>query len=376
MPIEYWLLGFYKGISGELCLKDTLHKKDNAKNTSYNVFNYKYSLAKTIADDISWRDSDKQNHLISYQDENYPPLLKQINKAPPLLFVRGDPALLSFPLFGIVGSRKPTREGINNSRSFSSILAEHGISIVSGLAYGIDAAAHVSSLNRPGKTIAVIGTGIDIVYPRIHYSLVESIVENGGAIISIFPRNTSPLKHNFPQRNRIISGMSLGLLVVEAGLMSGAMITARLAAEQGREVFAIPGSIHSPLAKGTNKLIKNGANLVEDYKDIIKYLEPVYKAYKMAINKQLTMTETVKEMIDKPKINNTSLGKLTDEQDSPPLEALSIKIMEELDKGGLDIDRLVIHTKEPVNVIDAILVELEIKGLIFKENGLYHKNTG
>ena len=229
---------------------------------------------------MQWQDAATEHHIVAYDDENYPPLLKEIKGSPPVIFVRGDPELLRFPSFAIVGPRKPSREGLRNARNFGRYISQQGVCIVSGLAYGIDKEAHESSLGEQGKTVAVVGTGIDITYPRLHKELQEKIVRQGGAIVSSFARGTIPMPYNFPARNRIISGMSLGVLVVEAGFKSGAMITARYATEQGREVFAIPGSIHYPLAKGTNSLIKQGANLVESYEDIVAQLPPIYQRYR------------------------------------------------------------------------------------------------
>ena len=377
IPIEDWLTYFHCGISAARALaypSQDLPQYSSSADKDY--------LAATIQQDLCWEQSSPHNHLISYEDERYPVLLKQTKGAPALLFVRGDPTLLRFPLFGIVGSRKPTREGVQNACAFSSSLADYGICIVSGLAYGIDATAHINSLDKRGRTIAIIGTGIDITYPRAHHSLANKIVDNGGAIVSIFPRSMQPLRQNFPQRNRIISGMTLGLLVVEAGLASGAMITARLAAEQGREVFAIPGSIHSPLSEGTNKMIQDGANLTTNHQDIIKHLEPVYQSYGMAIKHQLagSIGSAARNVAGSAK----SSGGLFDEvasgaadelpgKHSEGLPGVSQQILLVLDKGPLYADQLAELTKEPVSSINSALVELELSQLIYQENNLYHK---
>jgi DNA processing protein len=183
------------------------------------------------------------------------------------LLVRGDPNVLSLPQLAIVGSRNPTQAGNDIARQFAAQLARSGLAITSGLALGIDAAAHRGALEGGGKTIAVCGTGLDIDYPRANAGLSEQIA-SGGALVSEFPLGTPASQSNFPRRNRIISGLSLGTLVVEAAVRSGSLITARLAGEQGREVFAIPGSIRNPLARGCHKLIRDGAQLVETPDDI------------------------------------------------------------------------------------------------------------
>ena len=236
-------------------------------------------LHQSIEEDLAWSQKSG-HHLVAYDSEYYPPLLGKIQDAPCVLFVLGDPALLKFPSLAIVGPRKPSGEGIYNARIFSAELAAHGLCITSGLAEGVDGIAHRSALDKDGRTLAVIGTGIDRVYPHRHISLTEQMIGSGrGAIVSIFRRGTSPLPGNFPRRNRIISGISMATLVIEAGLRSGAMITARLAGEQGRDVFAIPGSIHAPLSKGCHKLIKDGALLTETAEDITAHLPAIYRSH-------------------------------------------------------------------------------------------------
>lgn len=211
------------------------------------------------------------NQLITLADANYPASLLEIPDPPPLLYVKGDVARLNQPIIGIVGSRNATPQGLKNAESFAQALSEAGWCIASGLALGIDGAAHRGALLGKGSTIAVVGTGLDIVYPARHRELAYEIVEKG-VIISEFPLGEPSRSGNFPRRNRIISGLSRGVLVVEANLESGSLITARLAAEQGRDVFAIPGSIHSPLSRGCHRLIKQGAKLVDSIQDILEEL--------------------------------------------------------------------------------------------------------
>lgn len=211
-------------------------------------------------------------HLLTPADAGYPALLREIPDPPPRLFVRGDLDALSLPQLAIVGSRNATPGGAETAHSFAAHLSARGFCITSGLAEGIDAAAHRGALAGRGRTIAVCGTGPDSVYPRQHAGLAEQIVAAGGAIVSEFAPGTPVFRGNFPRRNRLISGLAVGTLVVEASLRSGALITARHAMEQGREVFAIPGSIHNPLARGCHRLIRSGAKLVETAADVVDEL--------------------------------------------------------------------------------------------------------
>ncbi|MFW2405715.1 MAG: DNA-processing protein DprA [Gammaproteobacteria bacterium] len=211
------------------------------------------------------------HYLVTRNDEAYPPLLNDIYDAPTALFVRGQLDALTLPQLAIVGSRNATPGGADTARRFAAHLGGAGFCIASGLALGIDAAAHSGALQAGARTIAVCATGPDLVYPARHEKLADAIAANG-AIITEFPPGTGVRREQFPQRNRLISGMSVGTLVVEAGLRSGALTTARFASEQGREVFAVPGSIHNPTARGCHRLIRNGAKLVEGSDDIIEEL--------------------------------------------------------------------------------------------------------
>lgn len=225
---------------------------------------------KAVDGDLAWREGPG-NHLLSQDDPAYPALLAEIPDPPPLLFVHGNPQVLSLPQLAVVGSRNPTPTGQRAARDFAAYLAGAGLAITSGLALGVDGAAHEGALKAQGVTIAVTGTGPDRVYPARHRDLAHAIAERG-ALVTEFPPGTPPLAENFPRRNRIISGLSVGTLVVEAALRSGSLITARCALEQGREVFAIPGSIHNPLARGCHALIRQGAKLVETGADIAEEL--------------------------------------------------------------------------------------------------------
>lgn len=211
------------------------------------------------------------NYLITLADTLYPGTLLEIPDPPPIIYVSGDPALLSSPALAIVGSRNSTAQGRENATQFARTLSRAGLTIVSGLALGIDAAAHWGGLDGRGSTVAVVGTGVNLVYPRANEKLAVE-VRARGALISEFPLGTSPIPGNFPRRNRLISGLARGVLVIEAAVYSGSLITAKLAAEQGREVLAIPGSIHSPLSRGCHALIKQGAKLVESAQDVLDEL--------------------------------------------------------------------------------------------------------
>lgn len=227
-----------------------------------------------VADDLAWLAADPARHLIGYTDPRYPEALRAISSPPLALFVVGDPGLLSQPQIAVVGSRAATPQGLDNARAFSSELVRRGLIVTSGLALGVDGAAHRGALDAAGATIAVCGTGLDRVYPARHKALAHELVRGGGALVSELAPGAGALRQHFPSRNRIISALSLGVLVVEASTDSGSLITARLAAEQGREVFAIPGSIHNPLARGCHRLIRDGAKLVESVDDILLELAP------------------------------------------------------------------------------------------------------
>lgn len=223
-----------------------------------------------VARAMRWA-AEPEHFIVTLADEAYPRPLLEIPDPPSLLYARGRIELLQRGSLAIVGSRNATPQGELNAASFAKALSQAGMTVVSGMAQGIDAAAHRGGLDGPGSTIAVLGTGIDIAYPKRNAELAARIAA-GGLLVSEFPLGTGPLASNFPRRNRLISGLAQGCLVIEAALASGSLITARSAAEQGREVFAIPGSIHSPLSKGCHALIKSGAKLVESAEDVLTEL--------------------------------------------------------------------------------------------------------
>jgi DNA processing protein len=222
--------------------------------------------------DLGWLSASSHRYLVALSDDAYPEALRQISGAPPIFLAEGNLSLLKTTQLAIVGSRNPTRYGIGLAHDFSLALSQRGMTVTSGLALGIDGAAHRGALTGSGHTIAVLGSGIDSVYPKSHQGLAGDILAAGGLILSEFPLGTAPLPWHFPKRNRIISGLSQGVLVIEATLGSGSLKTVEHALHQGREVFAVPGSVHSPLSRGCHTLIQQGAKLVNDLSDILTEL--------------------------------------------------------------------------------------------------------
>lgn len=276
--------------------------------------------------------------LLTLADSRYPKQLLEIADPPTVLYVTGGVGLLSSPALAVVGSRNATPQGIENARGFAHALSDAGFTVVSGLALGVDSAAHAGGLQGRGSTIAVLGTGIDIVYPRRNEKLAYEISQRG-ALVSEFPLGTPPKAPNFPRRNRLISGLARGCLVVEAAIDSGSLITARLAAEQGRDVFSIPGSIHSPLAKGCHALIKQGAKLVESARDVLE-----------------------------------EFGFSGGTFDSSPKVAEGHLLLEKMGFDPCDIDKLISRTGLTAEVVSAMLLELELDGKIAPlPGGLYQR---
>ncbi len=279
-------------------------------------------------------------HRIAAGEPGYPVQLRAIPDPPPVLFVQGDPALLALPQVAIVGSRSPTPAGRETAFAFACRLADAGLVITSGLATGIDAAAHRGALARGGRTVAVCGTGLDRIYPARHAALAGEIAV-AGALVSEFPPGTPALPHHFPRRNRLISGLSLGVLVVEARHRSGSLITARLAAEQGREVFAIPGSIHNPLACGCHRLIRDGARLVESPAEVLDGLQgDLFKAL-------------VPGPTQPPAPAGFSAG---------PLDSDSKILLNACGFGPVDVDVLVERTGFSAAAVTSMLLLLELRG--------------
>lgn len=293
---------------------------------------------RVLADDLRWLEQPA-HHLLTRHHRHYPPRLGEIARPPLALFVVGDPQALAMPQIAIVGSRNPTRDGVGLADDFARYLSSYGLIIASGLALGIDAAAHRGVLDAQGITLAVCGTGLDRVYPARHRTLAHHIAEQG-ALVSEFPPGTPARPHHFPQRNRILSGLCLGVLVVEAARHSGSLITARLAMEQGREVFAIPGSIHNPLARGCHRLIRDGAKLVESGEDILEELAPLLGR---------THAPAAAE-VD------------TDAESSH--DAVQQKLLEALSAGPKAVDQLVESTELTPEAVSSMLLTLELQGWI------------
>ena len=284
--------------------------------------------------------SGRDCHVLTWPDRRYPALLRETTSAPPLLFVHGDPDALSFPQLAIVGSRNATRGGIETAGRFAAHLAAAGFCITSGLALGIDGAAHRAALSVRGLTIAVLGSGPDQIYPPEHRSLAAEIAAQG-AIITEFPPGVPPRREQFPQRNRLISGLSLGTLVVEAGTRSGALITARCATEQGREVFAIPGSIHNPVARGCHQLIRSGAKLVETAQDVVEELGGLLSGFSESIE-QNTVLET----------------------SAPATEPEYQRLLDNMGWDPVSVDTLVSRSGLTAGEVSSMLLLLELEGRV------------
>lgn len=288
--------------------------------------------------------AQENNYVITLGDEDYPQSLLSIADPPVLLYVKGRPAFLNMPTVAIVGSRNASAQGMLNADRFAQNLSEAGLTVVSGLALGIDTGAHTGAIKSvqqgcAGSSIAVIGTGLDIVYPAANRALAHQIAEVG-CIISEYPLGTPAIAHNFPRRNRLISGLSLGVLVVEAAAQSGSLITARSALEQGREVFAIPGSIHSPLAKGCHQLIRQGAKLVESAQDILEELRW--------------------QSTDSKNTHSSGVQIAASNLSDPKLQSL----LENMGHEALSVDQLIVRTGLPVSSVQAALLNLELQGQI------------
>lgn len=238
--------------------------------------------AEGLAAGLAWLQASERHQLLGWRDPAYPPLLRRIASPPAMLFVAGDPGLLWQPTVAIVGSRAATAGGCANAAQFATALARAGLCIGSGLAAGIDAAAHRATLEAGGATVAVLGTGPDVAYPPRHRDLLAQVAA-AGAVVSEHLPGTPPLRAHFPSRNRILAGLALGVVVVEAALRSGALITAHQAADAGREVFALPGSIHNPMARGCHRLIREGAQLVEGPAEVVEALAPAVRELARAL---------------------------------------------------------------------------------------------
>ena len=301
---------------------------------------YRESLTEA-EQDLAWLEQSG-HHLIQLEDDDYPESLREIHDPPPLLFAAGDRHCLSQQklLVAMVGARKASQYGLNQARKMAAELADRGITIVSGLALGIDAASHEGALETGGITIAVLGTGCDRVYPRRNWRLAERI-ERTGLVLSEFPTGVAAFPSNFPRRNRIVTGMTLGTVVVEAALKSGSLVSARLAAAEGREVMAVPGLVSNLQSRGCHRLIQEGAMLVETSADVMR---------------ELGLNEDERLEIRSPL--------------SPDQEA----VLESLSSGPQTVDTLLTQHACPVEELTVTLVSLEVLGLIMVDGGRYQLN--
>lgn len=312
--------------------------------------------------DLAWLEQDNAC-ILTLDDERYPSLLKSIPDAPPLLYILGQPEILSLPQLAIVGSRNPTHAGIDIAHDFAAHLTRMGMTVTSGMAMGIDAAAHRGALDSMdsgavghGFTVAVTGTGLDRVYPAKNRDIAHKIAENG-ALVSEYAPGTPPLPGNFPRRNRIISGLSMGVLVVEAALQSGSLITARLALEQDREVFAVPGSINHPLAKGCHALIRQGAKLVETADHILEELAGFVKL--MGESSDISQISGDK----KEEIENNLLHNVDDEYQ---------QVLKCVDFEPTSVDKVVERSGLTADAVCSMLLVLELQGYVTALSGGYY----
>lgn len=339
------LLARYGSFSAILRVDPThLAAKYRSSMLRYHAMQTDYlSRARSILDQCAADDITVLNCL----DSSYPALLREIEKPPTVLYIKGHTDALAMPQIAIVGSRQHTGTGEANARAFAATLAASGFTVTSGMALGIDAAAHQGAL-QSGSTVAVLGTGIDVIYPRRHEELYCNIATSGGAIVSEFLPGTPARASHFPQRNRIISGLSLGVLVVEAALRSGSLITARHAMRQGREVFAIPGSIHNPVAQGCHHLIREGATLVQTAQDIVDELGGM-------------LSYASKDLPARTAADD--------------LNAEESTVLSGLGYDPVDLDTLLDRCPLSTAQMTGVLTRLELKGLIEQQAGRYSRIT-
>ena len=349
-PARYWqLLEYFGGAATALTeLPETLlYKLPERAQSQWRDFERRGDHSELLA----WVGAERERcadagvQLLLGGSDGYPDLLAQISRPPPLLYVRGNADALHLPQIAVVGARRATTAGLDNARAFSADLAAAGFAITSGLALGVDAAAHRGALQAEGVTVAVLGSGVDKLYPRRNVPLAGEILAGGGAIVSELPLGSAAEAAHFPRRNRIISGLSLGVLLVEAALRSGSLITARLAAEQNREVFAIPGSIHNPLARGCHRMIKDGAALVETSGDIAAQLGGL-----------LAQPASVPA---------------STESRSPPIAPQQQRIVEALGGDPRSLEQLARDTGIATGELMAALLQLELAGLLEQLPGGY-----
>jgi len=318
-------------------------------------------MAARVADpgDAEWLERE-DNHLVGWLDPDYPPLLREIPSPPLALFVSGEPARLWHPAIAVVGSRGPSAGGLRHARDFAAMLARAGVCVASGLATGIDTAAHEAALEAGGLTLAVLGAGHDQPYPPSQASL-QARIAAAGVVVSEYPPGTPPRRSQFPARNRILAGLALATLVVEAGLKSGALITAKQAAASGREVFALPGSIDNPLARGCHQLIRDGAQLVESPDEILTALPPLATGLGMALERRLAQSEPPDRSTKPPALESESF-------DGDPHG-----LWQALGHDPTDMDQLVSRTGLTAANLSSMLLVMELQGRVSVEHGRYSR---
>lgn len=318
-----------------------------------------------VRSDLDWLGASAHRRLLTIVDPDYPDLLKRIPDPPLALFLDGDWQALWWAQIAIVGSRNATPGGLALGRSFASHFAAAGLVTTSGLALGMDGAAHAGALDAEGRTIAVLGSGIDRIYPPQHEALAARIRANG-CLASEYPPGAPPRAEHFPQRNRIISGLSLGVLVVEASLGSGSLITARVAAEHGREVFAVPGSVHNPMARGCHELIRKGAKLVETAQEVLDELRPLAQSLGTALRRRLRREDLGRELgtetAPEPALADASTG------DDALLAALG--------HDPVTLDQLVERTGATIPALSSDLLRLELDGRVASLGGGRYQRIG
>lgn len=324
------------------------------------------STLRKIDQALAWQAAASNHHLLGLDHPAYPSLLQDTADSPPLLYATGSLTALQHPMLAIVGSRKASHQALAHTRFVSAQLAARGIGIVSGLALGIDAAAHEGALETGGVTIAVAATEPDVVYPKRHQALAQRIIDTGGLILTEYPIGTPTLRWFFPQRNRIISGMSLGVLVAEASLPSGTLTTARHAMDQGREVMAVPGSIHNLQARGCHALIKQGAALVESEEDIIDVLGQPLQRHLSDLTDAVAASQG-------DTLTGRSLpapqGLATHSTSQHSLNEADKDLLEFLTNQAATLDELMTHTTLNVSQLSSVLGFLEIRGFIRTTSG-------
>lgn len=320
------------------------------------------SFARYLGGVEAWLAGAPNRYLLCPSDASYPALLKEIYQPPPLLYLEGELSCLNRLALAIVGSRKASMAGLRHAQNFAEDLAAERLVVVSGLALGIDAAAHRGALAADGQTIAVLGTGLDFIYPQRHHSLAQQILDQQGLIISEMKLGTPAIPANFPRRNRIISGLSRGVLVVEASLKSGSLVTAKYALEQGREVFAVPANIEKPEAQGCHALIKQGAKLVESLEDIVQELG----AYALGEHAVLAPDSG-------PRSSSHSSGQDALEPESQFLSADERRVLAVLAYEGSSFDQLMLQSGLAAPELNQALLMLEIKALALTVPGGYQR---